>query len=360
MNKSMSIAGVSNDFIAVRADWLALEKEEPVLEPSLPIVDPHHHFWDRDRAGGRYLLDELIADSGSGHNVQATVFVECRVVYREAGEELMRSLGETEFVNGIAAMSASGARGPIRAAAGIVGNVDLRFGDDVQRALDAHISAAGGRFKGIRNGSAWHPDGINATSAKPPPGLLLDPDFRRGFACLKRSGLSFDAWLLHTQLSDVIDLAQQFPDTLIILDHVGGPLGIGRYLGQRDEVFADWKACITRLARCENVNVKLGGLGMHTAGFDFHSKPRPPSSLELARAWRPYIETCIEAFGAHRCMFESNFPVDKGSCSYRHLWNAFKHIAAAAGSDEKRALFSGTARRVYKLDDGFAAEVEAS
>lgn len=349
----MNAAGVSNDFIGVRPEWLALEEEEPVLEPSLPVVDPHHHWWNRDKPGGRYLLEELVADCTSGHNVQATVFVECRAVRREDGEELMRPLAETEFVNDIA--KAGAGSGTLHAAAGIVGNVDLRFGDDVQRALDAHIAAAEGRFRGIRNSSAWHPDGINATSAKPPPGLLLDPMFRRGFACLGRSGLSFDAWLLHTQLPEVTDLASRFPDTVIVLDHVGGPLGIGRYLGRRDEIFAHWKDGITRLARCENVNVKLGGLGMHTAGFDFHSKPRPPSSVELATAWRPYVETCIDAFGANRCMFESNFPVDKGSCSYRNLWNAFKRIAAAATPDEKRALFSGTARRVYKLGEGSGA-----
>ena len=292
---------------------------------------------------------ELLADIGSGHNVVATVFVECRAMYRADGPEELKSLGETEFVNGIAAMSASGAYGPARACAGIVGNVDLRLGSRAAPILEAHMAVAGARFRGIRRGSAWHAAGIKATSASPPPGLLLDRDFRAGFACLAPLGLSFDAWLLHTQLGDIIDLARVFPDTTIVLDHLGGPVGIGPYLGKRDEVFADWRRGITALARCPNVQVKIGGLGMHTFGTDFHARERPPSSQELAQAWKPYVETCIEAFGAARAMFESNFPVDKGTCSYQVLWNAFKRLTANASADDKAALYSGTAQRVYRL-----------
>ena len=337
---------VSNDFIAVKPDWLALHREE-VLEPGLRIVDPHHHHWDH--VGDPYLLPELLADIGSGHNVVATVFVECRAMYRADGPDELKSLGETEFVNGIAAMSASGAYGPARACAGIVGNVDLRLGSRAAPILEAHMAVAGARFRGIRRGSAWHAAGIKATSASPPPGLLLDRDFRAGFACLAPLGLSFDAWLLHTQLGDIIDLARVFPDTTIVLDHLGGPVGIGPYLGKRDEVFADWRRGITALARCPNVQVKIGGLGMHTFGTDFHARERPPSSQELAQAWKPYVETCIEAFGAARAMFESNFPVDKGTCSYQVLWNAFKRLTANASADDKAALYSGTAQRVYRM-----------
>ena len=337
---------VSNDFIAVKPDWLSLHREE-VLEPGLRIVDPHHHHWDH--VGDPYLLPELLADIGSGHNVVATVFVECRAMYRADGPDELKSLGETEFAGGIAAMSASGAYGPARACAGIVGNVDLRLGSRAAPILEAHMAVAGARFRGIRRGSAWHAAGIKATSASPPPGLLLDRDFRAGFACLAPLGLSFDAWLLHTQLGDIIDLARVFPDTTIVLDHVGGPVGIGPYLGKRDEVFADWRRGITALARCPNVQVKIGGLGMHTFGTDFHARERPPSSQELAQAWKPYVETCIEAFGAARAMFESNFPVDKGTCSYQVLWNAFKRLTANASADDKAALYSGTAQRVYRL-----------
>lgn len=337
---------VSNDFIALKPDWLALHHEE-VLEPGLPIVDPHHHLWDHP--GNPYFLPQLREDLGSGHNIVATVFVECRAMYRADGPPELKSLGETEFVNGIAAMSASGAYGPTRACAGIVGNVDLRHGARAGAILLAHISVAGGRFRGIRNGSAWHAAGIKATSANPPPGLLRDRGFREGFAALAPLGLSFDAWLVHTQIGDVLDLAQAFPDTTIVLDHVGGPLGIGPYVGKRDSVFADWRTSILELARCHNVHVKLGGLGMHTIGFDFHARARPPTSEQLAQAWQPYIDTCIAAFGAERSMFESNFPVDKGSCSYQVLWNAFKRIASGFSDSEKTALFSGTANQVYRL-----------
>ena len=337
---------VSNDFIALKPDWLALHREVP-LEPGLPIVDPHHHLWDHP--GNPYLLPDLLKDLDCGHNIVATVFVECRAMYRADAPVERKSLGETEFVNGIAAMSASGAYGPARVCAGIVGNVDLRHGARAGAILEAHMAVAGGRFRGIRNGSAWHPDGIKATSANPPPGLLQDRSFREGFASLARLGLSFDAWLLHTQIDDILDLARAFPGTPLVLDHVGGPLGIGPYVGKRDEVFAQWRQAIGELARCPNVHVKLGGLGMHTIGFDFHARARPPTSQELAQAWRPYIETCIAAFGARRSMFESNFPVDKGTCSYQVLWNAFKRIAAACSDDEKTALFGGTATRVYRL-----------
>ena len=337
---------VSHDFIALKPDWLALHHEE-VLDPGLRIVDPHHHLWDH--AGNPYFLPHLQEDLGSGHNIVATVFVECRTMYRGDGPPELKSLGETEFANGIAAMSASGGYGPTRACAGIVGNVDLRLGARAAAILEAHMAVAGGRFRGVRNGSAWHAAGIKATSANPPPGLLLDRGFREGFATLAPLDLSFDAWLVHTQMSDVLDLARAFPDTTIVLDHVGGPLGIGPYIGKRDQVFAEWSESIRALALCRNVHVKLGGLGMHTIGFDFHAREKPPTSEQLAQAWRPYIETCIAAFGAERSMFESNFPVDKATCSYQVLWNAFKRVAAGCSASDKSALFCGTANKVYRL-----------
>jgi predicted TIM-barrel fold metal-dependent hydrolase len=269
------------DFLTVRPDWLA-QRTEAALEPDLSIVDPHHHLWVH--GNDSYLLPELLADTASGHRVVATVYVECRAMYRAGASPETRSLGETEFVNGVAAMSASGLFGPTRACAGIVGNVDLTLGERARAALEAHVAAAGGRFKGIRNVSAWHTSGLRATSANPPPGLLLDERFRRGFAALAPLGLSFDAWLVHTQLDEFVDLAQAFPETTMVLDHVGGPLGIGPYVGRRDVVFADWRERIHRVARCQNVRVKLGGLGMPTPGFDFHDRPTPPDSETLARA----------------------------------------------------------------------------
>ena len=345
MPDKIAPAEVTANFIHIRPDWLALEHEE-VLEPDLPIVDPHHHFWQR--ANSTYLLPDLLADTGAGHNVRATVFVECHAMYRAGGPADLRSLGETEFVNGIAAMSASGGYGAMRAATGIVGNVDLRIGDAAKPALEAHVRAAPDRFRGIRNVAAWHPT-TTVTSSPSVEGLLTNGQFRRGFAALAPLGLSFDAWLVHTQLGELLDLARAFPQTSIILNHIGGPVGIGPYRGKREEVFGIWKAGILELARCPNLTVKLGGLGMNVMGFGFHEQPAPPTSEQLAVAWKPYIETCIEAFGADRCMFESNFPVDKGSCSYRSLWNAFKRITKAYSATDKGALYAGTALRVYRL-----------
>jgi len=179
--------------------------------------------------------------------------------------------------------------------------------------------------------------------------MLVDPKVREGFAVLGRLGLTFDAWCYHTQLGELIDLARAFPDQRIVLDHVGGAIGLGRYKGKRDEVFAQWSGRIKELATCPNVHIKLGGLGMRMFGFDVHERTEPPSSQTLAGLWRPYIETCIAAFSPQRAMFESNFPVDKGSGSYQVFWNAFKRIAAGAAASEKAALFSGTATRFYGL-----------
>jgi L-fuconolactonase len=334
--------------LPIREDWLAQWREE-VLDPELPIVDPHHHLWDRP--GWRYLLDEFLADVSSGHNVLATVFVQCRTMYRRDGPEELRPVGETEFVNGVAAMSASGSYGPARICAGIVGHADLRLGARVEAVLEAHLRAGGGRFRGIRHTSTWDADAsVMNPSYRPPPGLLADRSFREGFARLAPLGLSFDAWLYHPQIDELAALAQAFPDTKIVLDHVGGPLGIRGYAGRRDEVFARWAASIRTLARCANLSVKLGGLGMRIGGFDFERHPRPMSSQALAQAFRPYFETCIESFGPGRCMFESNFPVDKGAYGYAAYWNACKVLTRAAGAAEKANLFSGTAARFYRLD----------
>jgi predicted TIM-barrel fold metal-dependent hydrolase len=340
---------------------------EEILEPELPIVDPHHHLWDRRNYATpqapehpfmtaiadarRYLLDELLADTGSGHKVIATVFVECGAFYKADGPEPLRPVGETEFVNGVAAMSASGMYGDIRACAGIVSRADLLLGDGVAPVLEAHVRAGGGRFRGIRNSASWDADkDVLGPLNRVEKGLYLSDPFRAGFKHLGRMGLSFDAWLLEPQLPDLIDLSRAFPDTTIVLDHVGTPLGRGSYAGTREERFAGWKANIVELAKSPSVAVKLGGLAMAFCNFpSFLAEPRA-ASTQLAEEWRPYIETCIEAFGPERCMFESNFPVDMGSCDYRTLWNAFKVIARDASADEKTALFSGTAKRVYRLE----------
>jgi predicted TIM-barrel fold metal-dependent hydrolase len=262
----------------------------------------------------------------------------------------LRPVGEIELANGVAAMSASGGYGKPRVCAGIVGHADLALGAKVRDVLEAMIMAGGGRFRGIRFIASTHPDQTQwGATAIRPEGLLLDSRVREGFAQLGALGLSFDAWVYHTQLGDVLELARAYPATPIVLNHVGGPIGLGRYKGKRDAVFAEWSASIAKLASCPNVNVKLGGLGMRLLGFDLHEGPLPPSSEQLAAAWRPYVETCIAAFGADRAMFESNFPVDKGSYGYGVFWNACKRLAHGASADEKASLFHRTASRVYRL-----------
>ncbi len=344
----MSSRGPStSSYLPVRQEWLDRWHEE-ILEPALPIVDPHHHLWDRP--GWRYLLDELLADVNSGHNVVATVFVQCRSMHRADGPEEMKPIGETEFVNGVAAMSASGQYGPARLFAGIVSYADLRLGARVREVLEAHVRAGNGRFRGIRHIVAWDADATTLNPNNPaPPHLLLDRTFREGFAQLAPAGLTFEAWLYHPQIPELTDLARAFPGTNIVLNHVGGPLGIGAYAGKRDEVFAAWRGAIRELAACPNVYVKVGGLGMRINGFGFEGQPTPPTSRQLADAWRPYVDVCLEAFGANRCMFESNFPVDKGSYPYAAYWNACKLLTRGASADDKTALFSGTAARFYRL-----------
>ena len=295
-------------------------------------------------------MPDLLADLGSGHNITATVYLEWLSMYRAEGPIELRPVGEVEFANGVAAMSASGKYGPARVCAGIVGYADLALGAPVEKVLEAQIAAGGGRFRGIRFISATHPDQAAwGSMVSRPEGMLRDPRVREGFARLAPLGLGFDAWMYHTQLGELIELARAFPETPIVLDHVGGAIGLGRYAGSRDEVFAEWGTRIRELAACPNVHIKLGGLGMRMFGFDVHMGEMPPSSEELAAAWRPYIETCIAAFGPDRAMFESNFPVDKGSCGYAALWNAFKRIAAGCSAAEKQALFSGTAAKFYRL-----------
>jgi L-fuconolactonase len=346
---------------------------EPIIDPDLPVVDAHHHLWllpeaalaameARDsisaralaptfRRHARYLFDEFMADlKDSGHNVRASVYVDAHAMYRASGPEAMRSAGEVEFVNGVAAMAASGIFGEVKACAGIVGGVDLMLGDAVEEVLTAHVQAGGGRYRGVRSPIVYDEDSRILGAGVGVPHLLLDATFRRGFKWLQQFGLSFDAFLFEPQLSELIDLARAFPDTQIVLNHLGVPLGVGRYAGQREVRFRSWRESIRTLSQCPNVAVKLGGLGIPFGGFKFYMSTPPATSLQLAEEWKPYIQTCVEAFGAQRCMFESNFPVDSAVCTYPVLWNAFKRLAAGASRDEKIALFSGTAMRIYRLD----------
>jgi L-fuconolactonase len=338
--------------IPIRPDWLALRSESAV-GPERPIIDAHHHLWDKP--GNRYLADEMMDDI-AGHRVVATVFVEAKASYRSEGDPRLHSLGETEMATALADRSEQMSGGRIRIAAGIVGFVDLMLGDAAGPVLDRHIAVAGGRFRGVRSASAWHADpDARGSVLSPPPGLLYEPAHRRGILELTKRGLVFDAWMYHTQLGELADLAQAMPDTAIVLNHQGGPIGIGPYAGRRQEVFEDWRYFMRKLARYDNVAVKLGGLGMLMAGFDFQDRALPPTSDDLVQAWGPYLNACIDLFGPGRCMFESNFPVDKGTASYVVLWNAFKKIAARYSEDEQHALLFKTADRTYRLGIDSAA-----
>jgi predicted TIM-barrel fold metal-dependent hydrolase len=342
---------------------------ETILEPGLPIIDPHHHLWDwtsrlpflpAERSHPfeailpqtpRYLLDELLADCGSGHNVVGTVFVQCGAFYRADGPEALKPVGETEFVNGVAAMAASGTYGPVKACAGIVGHADLTLGDGVAAVLDAHLAAGGGRFRGIRHMMAHDADpAVLGPLGHAEPGLAGDHRVHAALRHFASRGLSLDIWVLEPQLGEVEALARAFPDVPMVIDHVGTPLGLGAYAGRRDERFGAWKAAMARLAVLPNVHVKLGGLGMPFPGFEGMGPDVRPASDALASMWSPWVETCIGLFGAGRCMFESNFPVDRWGADYATLWNAFKRIAAGASAAEKADLFAGTAARFYRLE----------
>jgi predicted TIM-barrel fold metal-dependent hydrolase len=341
---------------------------EAILEPELPIIDPHHHLWDlrpliphfpepRDpfvdavARSPYYVFDQLLADLRSGHNVIGTVFVECDAFYRAGASAALKPVGEVEFVNGVAAQSACGMYGNLRACAAIVGHADLTLGDAALPVLEALIAAGGGRFRGIRQRSAWDRDPeVLGPSSHNPPGLYPSAEFQAGFRHLAPLGLSFDAWVLEPQLGDVLALARAFPDTSIVLDHCGTPLNIASYHGRLHERFDAWRASIRELAGCPNVTVKAGGLGMPCNGMPDHGPEGGLSSETLAALWRPYIETCVEAFGPERAMFESNYPVDKWAAPYPVLWNVFKHLTLGASADEKRALFAGTAARVYGIE----------
>jgi len=327
--------------------WLS-RLDEAILEPGLAIVDPHHHLWMRNDY--TYLMPQLAADLASGHNVIATVFAECHSMYRRDGPGVECSLGESEFVRGQAAMSASGDFGSTRACDVMFGNVDLTLGAAVEPLLDQHIDASGGRFHGLRISSGWDADD-KIHNVAPTPGLLVDPRVREALAVLSRRGLTLDCWLYHPQLGEVAEVADAHPDLTIVLNHVGSPILGGPYRGKTDEVFADWSAQIRIVAERENVFVKLGALPIRMPGFA-GDRSVPPGSEEVAAAWRPWLETCIDAFGPSRSMFESNFPVQKRWCSYQVCWNAFKWIAASASAEQKFELFAGAAARAYRMDIG--------
>jgi predicted TIM-barrel fold metal-dependent hydrolase len=328
-----------------RHDWLETS-QEVVVDPDIPIVDPHHHVLDMPTH--RYMFEDVLEDFGSGHNVVASVYVQCNSMYRASGPEEMKSVGETEFVNGIAAQSASGKYGPTRVFAGIVGSTDLRLGSAVEPVLEAHIRAGGNRFRGIRPTIVWHED-PDVRPIDIDGHLLVEPKAKEAIKSLERMGLTLDAWAFFTQLEDTLEICRLFPDLTVIVDHTGGPLGFGPYEGRRDEFFGVWRERIETIASCPNAYMKIGGLGMRYAGFNFNTLPQAPSSDMLVQAWKPYVESCVEAFGPSRCMFESNFPIDKGMFSYQVVWNAFKKLSSQYTLEERLRLLGGTAAAAYRL-----------
>ena len=319
---------------------------ETPLEPDLPICDAHHHLWER--AQRVYLLKDLRADLASGHNVVSTVAIECGYGYCQDGPELMKPVGETEFLESIGAEGARDGSIKTRVAAAIVGFADLALGERVAAVLEAHLAASPGRFRGVRRSTTW--DASDSLRSEAPREMLASREFRAGFAWLDKFDLSFDAWLYHPQLPELADLARAFPDVTIILNHIGAPLGVGPYAGKRDEVFRHWSRGIAAVAQLTNVVVKLGGVGSLRSGYDWHERGVKPSSFELAQILRPYIEHCIDKFGVERCLFESNFPVEKASNTYVNLWNAFKRITQNYSAGERAALFHDNAVRVYRID----------
>ena len=334
-------------------DWLGLTTE-PVLEPEIPICDPHHHFWDfrTERIPyQRYLLHELADDINSAANVRSTVFVEARAMYRASGPEEMRPVGEVEFVQGLAAASATGLYGPGQAAAAIVGHANLNLGDGVKPVLEALQAASPNRFRGIRHSVTWDdsPEVVN-TALHRAPGQLRTAEFRAGAKVLSDMGMSLEGWMYFHQMPDLADFAKAVPNLTIILNHIGGLMRIGPYSGRDDEVLAQWRRGIDAVAECPNVNMKLGGMGMPANGFDWHTRDTPIGSEELAESMAPFMNYCIEKFGPSRCMFESNFPVDKVSYSYNVMYNAFKRLSKGYSASEHADMFHDTAVRVYRIE----------
>ncbi|WP_417725153.1 amidohydrolase family protein [Salipiger sp.] len=330
--------------------WLAKALPEQTLDPDLAIIDPHMHFWDH-ASGYRYFLDELAADvKAGGHAIEATIFVECHAMYRKHGPVHLRSVGETEFAVGQAAIADSGAYTDCRAAAGIIAFADLAQGALTEEAIDAHIEAANGRLVGIRQRGKWDADpAVNGGVGASLPERYLDPKFGEGLDLLGKKGLAFDASVFHPQLGEVAEIARRHPGTSIVLVHTGSPIGHSSYAGREAETHATWLRGMKEVAACPNVSVKLGGLLMCLGNFDFTRAERPPASAELADLWRLYLDPCLDLFGPERCMVSSNFPVERAGCGYGTIWNMYKRITEGCSPDERALMFSGNARRIYNL-----------
>ena len=337
--------------LPVRQEWLNQHIEDPI-SPNIPIIDPHHHLWDV--GFGRYYIEELLEDiNSSGHNILSTVYIMSSSntkIYSKDGLEEFKPLTEIEFATSEGKRADLIPNNKVKVNASIVGSVDLTYGNKLQPVLEKAVNISEGRLKGIRMLLASHTDPrISSGAVKSDLGLMLHPNFIDGAKCVQDANLSLDFWIYHTQLNEMEKIARALPDLTIILNHIGGPIHIGEYEGKQAATHREWRSAMMRLSRIPNINVKLGGLGMAVNGAKFHNSKFPPNSVQLSDVWKPWIYETIDMFGFDRCMFESNFPVDKGSCSYGALWNAFKIIAKDMSDDEINKLFSKNAAKIYKI-----------
>jgi L-fuconolactonase len=337
--------------LPVRQEWLNQLIEDPIL-PNIPIIDPHHHLWDV--GFGRYYIEELLEDiNSSGHNIVSTVYIMSSSntkIYSKDGLEEFKPLTEIEFATSEGKRADLIPNNKVKVNASIVGSVDLTYGNKLQPVLEKAVNISEGRLKGIRMLLASHTDPrISSGAVKSDLGLMLHPNFIDGAKCVQDANLSLDFWIYHTQLNEMEKIARALPDLTIILNHIGGPIHIGEYEGKQAATHREWRSAMMRLSRIPNINVKLGGLGMAVNGAKFHNSKFPPNSVQLSDVWKPWIYETIDMFGFDRCMFESNFPVDKGSCSYGALWNAFKILAKDMSDDEINKLFSKNAAKIYKI-----------
>ena len=342
---------IKSPHLEVNEDWLNLKREQPLF-PDLPIIDPHHHLWDV--GFGKYYVEELLNDiNTSGHNIKATVYIMSSSntkIYSKEGPEEYKTLREIEFATKEGKRSDLILNNNIKVNASIVGSLDLTHGNKLKPVIEKGIEVSEGRLKGIRMLLASHKDPrIISGAVKSDLGLMLHPNFIEGAKCLQDAGLSLDFWIYHTQLLEMERIAKALPDLNIILNHIGGPIHIGEYEGKQALTHREWRSAMMRLSRLPNINVKLGGLGMAVNGAKFHLNSKPPHSKDLSEIWKPWIYETINMFGFERCMYESNFPVDKGSCSYGSLWNAFKIISEDMSEEEKNKLFYENAARIYKI-----------
>ena len=325
-------------------EWLNQHSEE-IIDAERPIIDPHHHLWPGEN---KYLLEDLWADTSSGHNIKHTVFIECTQEFLTSGPDHLKPIGETIFVKKIADEAK---KVPSKSQiSGIVSHVDMTLGEGINEVLDLHFLHGESLFKGIRRAGGWDPhENMRNSHHSPPKDMYLSDIFNKSLKILGEKGLVFEAWQYHHQINQVSILAREHPNLKIVLNHFSGPIGIGPYKDLRNEIFEQWKKDIDELVKNKNVYAKLGGLAMPINGYNFHKQSMPPSSDQIVEAQKNYYDYSIKSFGPERCMFESNFPVDKQSVSYHVIWNAFKKISKDYTEEDKEYLFLKSAENFYSL-----------